>query len=583
LNRSRPPRPWLLGFAVLITALNAAKPLHIDDNCYYLFARQIAQAPLDPYGFKAFTVNRPEPANEILAPAGLPYWWAAAIALFGERPVLWKLWLLPLVLLWVFALDALCRRFAPAFELPLTLTTLFSPVFLPSLNLMLDIPALALGLSGVVLFLHASDRIARTEARGPSPAYALALAAGVLVALAAQTKYTGILALGVMTLHAFCFGRLRLLLVAGTTAIGLFVGWETFLALRYGESHFLLHLRANHANAFEKLAFVFPLPSLIGGVGSGLLVLALAAFGASRRTVLAAIALISAAFGIVAAVPESAATLRPGAALDPNASYREALTLGLIVFAALGLATLFLLGRAAFRLARSPNDFAGTDRRADRFVAAWLLLEIAGYFALSPFPAARRVMGIVIAGTLLLGRLAMRPLDARGVRRRLFMAAAFNAALGTLYFAVDFREAVAVRRAVALAAAWIRANASPSSQAYFVGHWAVHFYARQAGMIPAVDRQFYTRTLHRAGDFLVVPFRRITQQIFWLDEQRSEARHVIALHDRLPLRTLHCFYLGFVPLERNDEPRMQLTIYRFTQDSPLRPYRGHDKAGATPP
>ncbi|HJT78070.1 MAG TPA: glycosyltransferase family 39 protein, partial [Gemmataceae bacterium] len=186
--------------ACLVTLLNAAKPLLIDDAAYYYYARQAADHPLDPYGFAAFWWQRPYVANDVLAPPGLPYWWAAAVRLFGERPVLWKLWLLPFVLLLAGALYALFRRFCRGLELPLTWLTVLSPALLPGVNLMLDIPALALSLASVVLFFRAADR----------DALALAALAGLVAGLAMETKYTGFLAPVVMLLYAALYGKWRL-------------------------------------------------------------------------------------------------------------------------------------------------------------------------------------------------------------------------------------------------------------------------------------------------------------------------------------------------------------------------------------
>src|SRR5207253_890174 len=119
---------------------------------------QVAEHPLDPYGFEIFWNEQPQPAVEVLAPPVLPYYWAAAICLFGERPFLWKVWLLPVALAFVFALHALGRQFARGLELPLVWLTVLSPAFLPSLNLMLDVPALTLGFCALTIFLRASAR-----------------------------------------------------------------------------------------------------------------------------------------------------------------------------------------------------------------------------------------------------------------------------------------------------------------------------------------------------------------------------------------------------------------------------------------
>ena len=102
--------------AMLFVGLNAFKPLQVDDAAYYYYAAHIANHPLDPYGFEVFWYQAPEPAQDVLAPPVLPYWWAAAIRLFGHNAPLWKLWLLPFSACFVFSLDALFRTFAAAWK-----------------------------------------------------------------------------------------------------------------------------------------------------------------------------------------------------------------------------------------------------------------------------------------------------------------------------------------------------------------------------------------------------------------------------------------------------------------------------------
>lgn len=558
------PRSWLpLGLALALTLANAAKPLHIDDGCYWQYARHIATAPLDPYGFDSFTAERPEPANETIAPPGLSYWWALAIRWFGERPSAWKLWLFPLCLLFATSLYALLRRFARGLELPLLTMLALSPVVLPALNLMLDIPALALSLSAFALYLRASDRPA-----GDAPALRLAFAAGVVVALACQTKYTGLLMPAVLLVHALLFRRLRLWALTACVAGALFVAWEAFVALRYGRSHFVFHYYANHSAWSEKLAYALPLPSLIGALGPALLLLGWAALRRPARSVRAAAAVIAAGFLAVALVPEAAATVAAG-----RTPGEEPVTLGFLTFSLFGLATLAAVAAVAGRLARRSSTL-------DRFLVAWLLIELLGYFAMSPFPAARRVLGLVVAATVVCGRLASRTLRSRSGRRLVRGVVAFNASLGLLYFAVDLHEARTTRRAVREAEAWIRTRAAPGARTFYVGHWGFQYYAESAGMIAAVDRQFYKRTILRAGDWLIVPGDRIFKQRFWIDATRSEPAHRLVLRDRLPLRTLYNYYQGRTPLERHDGPRMEVTIHRVQEDFPVRPYKGHGPAGS---
>src|SRR5262249_54538615 len=141
-----------------LTLLNLPKPLTVDDAAYYYFARHIAADPLHPYDFQMFWYEWPQPANTVLAPPVLPYWWSLALHLFGDRPWLWKLWLLPFSILLAGSLHALYRRFAHGMERPLVWLTILSPLFLPSLNLMLDVPAVALGLTALALFFRACGR-----------------------------------------------------------------------------------------------------------------------------------------------------------------------------------------------------------------------------------------------------------------------------------------------------------------------------------------------------------------------------------------------------------------------------------------
>ncbi len=561
----------LFALALALTLLNAGKPLHVDDGCYWQYARHFAKQPLDPYGFYAFTDQRPEPANETIAPPGLSYWWAIAIRLFGERPLLWKLWLLPLVLVFVHSLHGVLRRFARGLELPLSAMLVFSPVVLPALNLMLDIPALALSLFAFTLFLKACEGPPWRSAR----CYSLAAAAGLVVGLASQTKYTGLLMPAVLFVYALLHRRLRLWAVTSCIAAAVFVGWETFMDLRYGRSHFLLHLEANHTDLRGKLELGPPLFSLIGSMGPGLLLLGLAAFKRAGGTMAATAALLAAGFFVVAATPESQTSLAP-------LRLGESVTLPYLIFASFGLATIVTLGAASLRLLRVlPKRPLARARRTDWFLASWLGLELLGYFAMTPFPAARRVLGLLVVGTIVAGRLASRTLRSRDGRRRVLAPVACSAAFGALFFGVDLKEALATRQAVEDSAQWIWLRSVPGSRIFYLGHWGFQYYAEAAGMIAAVDRQFYRRTILRAGDWLIVPSTRIVQQRFWIDPQRTELAHVLLLTDSLPLRSLFCYYMGWTPLERHDGPRLQVTIYRVKEDFPVRPYRGSHAASGT--
>src|SRR5262245_54966731 len=186
-----------VALAALATAVNAAKPVAVDDQSYVVLAEQVSRHPADRYGCTQFVYDRPQPANEVLAPLGLPYWLGLGVALFGNDPVRLKLWLFPVLLLLTLSLSALLRRFARGLEAPLLPMAVLSPTVLPGINLMLDVPAVALTVTAVALFLRATDR------NSPS----LAAAAGAVAALAMQTKYTGFVAVPVLVGGGFVYRR----------------------------------------------------------------------------------------------------------------------------------------------------------------------------------------------------------------------------------------------------------------------------------------------------------------------------------------------------------------------------------------
>src|SRR5262245_46236602 len=87
---------------LILTLLNVLNPRHSHDAAFFRCAFQSVQHPLSPYDFELVWSGRLLPANQLLAPPLLPYWWASCILLFAEYPFLCKVWLLPICLLLVF-------------------------------------------------------------------------------------------------------------------------------------------------------------------------------------------------------------------------------------------------------------------------------------------------------------------------------------------------------------------------------------------------------------------------------------------------------------------------------------------------
>ncbi len=367
-----PRRHWIwLGFLILlITFLNAAKPLHIDDAAFYFNAAQVAHHPLDPYGFTVFWAQWPEPGNGSLTPPVLPYWWAIAIRLFGNSPVMWKLWLMPLIGLFIISLHRLFRRFAPGMEMPLVFLTALSPAFLPATNLMLDIPAMGLGLTALCIAMRAID----------NRSYSLALLSGVTAAVAMQTKYTAAMFPAVIFVYGALQRRWWLSILPGLVAGTLFVLWEVLMARLYGSSHFMFHFRLNDSmkGVQPKDILWTAIPLLIGGLSPMVALLGLAALNFPRAGLFIGAAAITAAYAVVWQAP-----------------------VAVFSFLVVGVAILAVIAMVVYALPLR-------EHRDDLFVVLWLAMEFVGFEAISPFAASRRVMGLTLAMILVVGRLASR-------------------------------------------------------------------------------------------------------------------------------------------------------------------------------
>ena len=155
--------------------------------------------------------------------------------------------------------------------------------------------------------------------------------------------------------------------MAAGTALAVFVGWETFVALRHGESHFLCSLAQQDHTLLDKIGPLFrALLNHAGGLAPATALLALVALGASGRMLLAAAAAVLLGFLSVALLPqaETAGT-----------------TATMLLCRITGILLIGTVGAVGWRLLKHQDGDS-------RFLSAWLALEVAGYFVLTPFPAA---------------------------------------------------------------------------------------------------------------------------------------------------------------------------------------------------
>jgi hypothetical protein len=560
----RPPHLFLLSLSLLVAGVNTLKPITIDDAAYFAYARQVADHPLDPYGFAVFWWSWPEPANEVLAPPGLPSWVALFLRLAPDQPAAWKFGLLPFVVLLAYALHALARRFAPRWEKPLVLMTLLSPAFLPSLNLMLDVPTQALALGGVALFARAVDR----------RSLAFAVAAGLLAGLAIETKYTGVLAPVAMLLYALFFGGFYLWIAAALTAAQLFISWEYLMALLYGEAHFFLHARAEAGGSLFKWHNLRYLLPILGSVGAPGALLGLAARGVRWRAFLGALAAGVLPFAAVACLGgQLTVNIKLFGALNPD--QESSLPFEHFLFGCVGVGVIAVSLGVSACLVRPRGGWQAwpwRGRRAGLFLVLWLLLELLGYVVLTPFPAVRRVLGLVAVGTLAAGWLAARGCRRPEARRLAYVAIAASALLGLLVDWIDIVDARAQKEGIEQTARRLRDEGTGEATVWYVGHWGLQYYAEREGMRPVVPYDLPAntaiplgeRTRFRPGDFLVIPDDRITRQPYTRDAARTEHVFSVWVTDPIPWQTIPCYYGGRCAVENHDCARLVIDVYRVT-------------------
>ncbi len=538
---------WIAGptaLAVIVTLANAIKPVLVDDTAYLAYARQMAAHPLDPYGFTIHWYTVPEPAMDVLAPPVVPYWLALGMRLFGEHILLLKLWLFPFV--WIFArsLWELLRRFARGSEgiaLPLIV---LSPAVLPMVNLMLDVPAAALALASLAVFTQR-----RTLRSADSASRLIAIVAGLLAGLAMQTKYTAMLVPAAIAWYGLTHRQLRLAILACAISVLVFASWESLLFEKYGESHFLHHVaeqRAATGNWFqEKSALIPGLVGHLGLLGFGIALFAARSMGLSNRKLIPIAILWSIGAGLVAILASD--VIRARNVWRPFGT-------GVLLVALVGAGSLILKKR---RLRLS---------RGSWFVAGWLLLELAGYFVLTPFPAGRRVIGFTIAFGMVAARLLSRMQRIRPERTPPRWLLPFAIAISALFTALDTFDAYPEKVLAERAAVELRGE----KRVWFAGHWGFQFYCERAGMIPIIPWQ----SDFLAGDMLVLPLHpddrgfyrpHIGSHPVHLPSSFVELVTVLEWDDWLSAQTVPNFYGGSEPIVGRDHPRLRLIVYRVTR------------------
>jgi hypothetical protein len=537
--------PLLL--AAVVALANAVKPVTVDDTAYLTYARHIAANPADPYGFTVFWWAEPEPAMGVLCPPVVPYWLAAGISLFGESVPLLKLWLFPPVYLLAWALHSLLVRFARGTEgyaLPLLI---LSPAVLPTVNVMLDIPAVALALAAVEVFARACD----------SRRWRLAVLAGLVAALAMQAKYSAFVAPAVVAWYGLTHRHLGRAAVACGVCVAAFAGWELWLVHTYGRSHFWHHASGAGGEGGlieriqDKLALVPPLASYLGCLAVGPGLLAASALRVPRRWLIGTAVAWCVCFALVTVLPKR--WLATG----------DDVTAGTLFWHVAGFVWLAAaLACAAVLLVRVRKGLSFRMNTESVFVGGWLLLELGAALALTPFPAARRVIGLTLVMGIVAARGASRVSRLRPLTAPRW-ALAVGVAAGGAVAATDTLDAFPEKWCAERAAEAVVAR-PPTSTVWYVGHWGFQYYCERVGMRPFVPGLAHPRP----GDYVVLPvypdggFHRPHAGFGFTEPAGAELVAEVVWDDALSAQTVPNFYGGQDPLTGRDHPRLRVRVYR---------------------
>jgi 4-amino-4-deoxy-L-arabinose transferase-like glycosyltransferase len=517
------------------TALNVTKAYHIDDTAYLEVARAILAYPLRPMSGQVNWGSFSEPIHQINQPPLLSYMLAGVFYCCGESEFA------PHLLISLFTLAAtaffyqLARRFAPRHALLTTALFVLGPSFIPSQNVMCDIPMVALWLLFfcAILCPGGEDETSRR--------YALASAAA---AAACLMKYTSLVLLPVLCASVALRKGRRPWWSVGIPVAAL-AAWSVFNYLDYGGIHLLG--RAGQAG-LPRAEVLWHWVIFLGAMSPFSLLYVPRLMSSRRGQVL--LALLAAP--LVVEVVKFC--LRPDA--PPTSLLRTVFIVnGLLVSGS----TLHLLARR-FR----PNDAAHGGRDEVVILTLWLLGSFAFVVLLSPSMAARHLLPVIPAILLILGG-QMPEVPARWRHAGLAATVILGVALGVS----DWVFADAYRRQAPMIATLIKKQLPARANVWFVGHWGWQWYAAKEGM-----KQFDSMATHfQPDDLLVKPALVSGQEIRPDEAQRLHpvATIKIVARPQTVFRTMTMspwggFYFGLgesLPWTISREPLETFTIYRY--------------------
>jgi len=471
----------LLAVAVLACLVPfSGKPFNIDDTLFVYEARQIAQHPLDPFGFKVnWYLDAIPMAYETRNPPLASYYSAAAAVFVGwSERALHLAFLLP-ALATIWGTYRLAQRLTNS-PLLAAVATLLTPGFLVSANsVMCDTMALALWLWAIIFWIEGFE---------PKKPHYLAISA-VLITSCALTKYFGIALIPLLAVYSLARQR-RL----GSWAWYLLVpilaltGYQHWTKAVYGlrmitfAAHIATGVRQGRhasilANALVDLGFVggCALPALMS-----------APFIWQRKKIFA-VCVLSALAGFLISTGRISLGEIPG----PSDFYQHWLLVGIQL-------TLFIAGGVSVMALAAADTWKRRD--ADSLL---LMLWVLGTFIFTGFVNwtinARSVLPLIPAAGILLAR-RLDALQAPPIHWRPAMFAMALALAGVVSLWLTWADTDLANSARTAATLIEQKTRNQPGAVWFMGHWGFQYYMESFGARAVVVND----PPHLPGDYLAV-------------------------------------------------------------------------------
>jgi hypothetical protein len=490
----------------------SGKPFNIDDTLFIYEARQIAQHPLDPFGFKVnWYLDAIPMAYETRNPPLASYYSAAAAVFVGwSERALHLAFLLP-ALATIWGTYRLAQRLTNS-PLLAAMATLLTPGFLVSANsVMCDTMALALWLWAIIFWVEGFE---------PQRPRYLAVSV-VLITLCALTKYFGIALIPLLAVYSLARQR-RL----GSWAWYLLVpilaltGYQYWTKAVYGlrmitfAAHIATGVRQGRhastlANALVDLGFVG---------GCALPALTFAPFIWHRKKIFV-VCVLSALAGFFV----STGRISLGETLGPSDFYRHWFLVGIQL-------TFFIAGGVSV-MALAAAD-AWKRRDADSLL---LMLWVLGTFIFTGFVNwtinARSVLPLIPSVGILLARRvdALRAPSMRWRWRPATLAIPLVLA-GTVSLWLTWADMDLANSARTAATLIEQKTRNQPGTVWFMGHWGFQYYMESSGARAVAVND----PPHRPGDYLAVAE---SARLFEMRPEFVTSRDVIEIPMRLGTTT----------------------------------------------